>query len=506
MSSRCLIMTCLWWCGLAAAAQAPSFYEGTAQYPLPARNALVIPVSSVQEDGGFQSLVNPLNDAVAVTKALREAGFSVIALHEDRKPAQINRQIIKRALYEFAVTLRVLKGTGLVYFAGHGIARNGRLHLPGYDSYIRFDRDLFEELIPEELFYDTFAYAGNRINILVVDACRDYPLKETLDSFGKPPAAGPLVVPTGLVRFASTLQGHKAANGRNLSPFAAAFVDALKYPDEGLQRFKDRIEDHMVENGFDGQQPDSLIPPQFRQMVLRPTQATFNREQITFEEGKKTGDRKKLVELVNKPLGGFFARAAQQYLDSADLAPAAPQVTVALRQSAELRDGPAPRSQIVAYAPAGQRFEVMGAAVSANGRQWLPVALSTTSERVYVDAASTAIPATSRSVVPLTFKASDTPGVDALTDDALAQLKAAVERASRRIVRAEIIGVVRDGDGKSDPTPSSRLSARQAVVARALNALSVDGKTTAFAYQPAAKSGAGEDGVSVAITTEPVKQ
>src|SRR5688572_31062570 len=88
-----------------------------------ARVALVIGNAKYKDS----PLLNPVNDARALSAALRAAGFEVIELHEQGSAA------MRRAIREFGEKLRG-KDAGLFYFAGHGVQVRGRNYLVPIDA------------------------------------------------------------------------------------------------------------------------------------------------------------------------------------------------------------------------------------------------------------------------------------------------------------------------------------------------------------------------------------
>ena len=114
-------------------------------------------------------LVNAGRDAQAVSDQLSELGFEVIL----RLNAN-NRQIF-RSLRDFENRLANNNGTGLVFFAGHGIQADGRNYLLPADALVEIEDDLEPEAIDAGRILESMARAGNPLNILVLDACRRDP-------------------------------------------------------------------------------------------------------------------------------------------------------------------------------------------------------------------------------------------------------------------------------------------------------------------------------------------
>ena len=96
------------------------------------RTALVIGNSLYQRS----PLINPLNDARDISKALEAAGFSVIlALDAD----QIK---MEDAIRSFGDTLSRRGGVGLFYYAGHGIQYEGDNYLIPIGAPLKRAKDL----------------------------------------------------------------------------------------------------------------------------------------------------------------------------------------------------------------------------------------------------------------------------------------------------------------------------------------------------------------------------
>jgi hypothetical protein len=118
-------------------------------------------------------LRNPVNDARAMSRALRELGFEVFSLEN------ANRQRMEQAIVRFAGRLTE-DSSGLFYYAGHGIQVNGRNYLVPVDAKIDSEREMRIETVGVHLVLDELGYAGNRINIVILDACRNNPFERRL--------------------------------------------------------------------------------------------------------------------------------------------------------------------------------------------------------------------------------------------------------------------------------------------------------------------------------------
>ncbi len=186
------------------------------------RIALVIGNSAYQYS---PSLENPANDARLIAAVLHDSGFKV-NLQTDLAFKQMKRQ-----LRDFTRKIRHLgKDTiGLVYFAGHGTQVNGRNFLLPIDANIESEGDVAIETIDAQGLLSGLNHAGNQLNIIILDACRNNPFKRgsraTVRGFSRMDA------PTGSLIAYSTQPGNVAldGDGKN-SPYALALAQAMREP------------------------------------------------------------------------------------------------------------------------------------------------------------------------------------------------------------------------------------------------------------------------------------
>ena len=175
-----------------------------AQAAVPAqepRHALVIGNANY----AVAPLLNSANDATAVAKVLEKAGFTVdLKLNASQKQLQ-------DAVTAFGDKLRA-GGAGLFYFAGHGVQIKGRNFLMPVGADIRREDEVPYKAVDVQQVLDKMETAKNRINVVILDACRDNPFaRSTRSNSG---GLGQLDAPIGsLVAFA-TAPGSVASDGR----------------------------------------------------------------------------------------------------------------------------------------------------------------------------------------------------------------------------------------------------------------------------------------------------
>jgi uncharacterized caspase-like protein len=120
-------------------------------------------------------LRNPLNDARDMAAALKSLGFDVI-LRENANLAQM-----EGAVSEFWGKLKK-GGAGLFYFAGHGLQVQGRNYLVPVDARLSAEQDVKYRCMDAGLVLGRMENAGNPLNIVILDACRNNPYSRSFRS------------------------------------------------------------------------------------------------------------------------------------------------------------------------------------------------------------------------------------------------------------------------------------------------------------------------------------
>ncbi|HAE25718.1 MULTISPECIES: SUMF1/EgtB/PvdO family nonheme iron enzyme [Hyphomonas] len=186
----------------------------------PPRYALVIGNSDYQQRGW--QLSNPANDARLMAESLADVGFQVdlvLNASEDRMEEVF-------AAHGARLKAGGQKAVGLIYYAGHGVQSQGLNYLVPVDANARSEQDIWRQA---PRLGDALRYvedAGNAVNFVILDACRDNPLPSATRS-----AAGGLaeVKPArGLLISYSTAPGYVAYDGEGgNSAFAVALAETL---------------------------------------------------------------------------------------------------------------------------------------------------------------------------------------------------------------------------------------------------------------------------------------
>jgi formylglycine-generating enzyme required for sulfatase activity len=176
-------------------------------------------------------LPNPANDAKLIGDALTALGFDVIAR---RNADQIT---MKRAIQEFGSRLEKAGpgAVGLFYYAGHGVQLSGRNYLIPTTARIEREGDVEIEAVSADWVIEQMRYARNRLNIVILDACRNNPFTRSMRSVDHGLAT--MDAPAGILIAYSTAPGAVAADGtgRN-SPYTEALTQAMREMHEPVEQ------------------------------------------------------------------------------------------------------------------------------------------------------------------------------------------------------------------------------------------------------------------------------
>ncbi len=181
------------------------------------------------------TLRSPPNDAADVAEALRASGFAATTL------VDAGREAMERSIRDFGSALKDPEAVGLFYYSGHGAQCEGQNFLLPVDSDIQDADELRYKAVDAESVLAKMRSAGNRLNIVVLDACRNNPFPGSTKSAERGLAIVKVKVPESLIVYA-TDPGSVAADGegRN-SPFTRAFIDQMGVPGQDVAVMMKRV-------------------------------------------------------------------------------------------------------------------------------------------------------------------------------------------------------------------------------------------------------------------------
>lgn len=303
-------------------------------------------------------LANPQRDATAISASLKRLGFEVVEGYD------LKMDEMTGIVREFAQKLDGSKA-GVVYYAGHGIAVGDENYLIPVDASLKSEADLDFRAVNVQLILRQMQ-RDERVNILILDACRDNPFATQLAARSRSVARGLTAIETQsasgiLIAFATdpratALDGEKDGN----SPFTAALLKHIETPEVSITTVMDRVRADVWESTGKKQKPwtNSSIIGEFKlnptlklaavdpsvtikaidgvvQTPPAPVPTGLDRAQMdvrmweTAERGNTQGDYKAYLDAF--PTGQFAAFAKNRL---ARLDPAAPAAPPAARDTA----------------------------------------------------------------------------------------------------------------------------------------------------------------------------
>ncbi len=202
-----------------------------AQAPGDVRIALVIGNSAYT---GVPPLLNPANDARAMSDALRGMGFKVVEVRDG------SRAQMDEAIYQVRDALKGKQGIGMLYYAGHGLQMDARNFMVPVDAKMSKASDVPAQAVEVGSVISAFKAAGNRMNILVLDACRDNPFGGITTGKG----LAPLDAPSGTFLAYATAPGNVAEDGDEKSGnglYTQFLLQELKKPQARIEDVFKRV-------------------------------------------------------------------------------------------------------------------------------------------------------------------------------------------------------------------------------------------------------------------------
>ncbi|GEM_PF-4319358 len=207
-------------------------------------------------DYEIKPLDNPPHDAEDVAKMLRQVGFQAPIVEINADQATMDSAIA-------AFGERLHKGAvGLFYYAGHAVQYGGENYLIPVGAM----KGLMDS--PEQLKYkavnatyvlEVMESAGNGLNIIILDACRDNPFKSKFSKrVVNSPRGGLAEMPkaNGSVIAYATAPGETAkdGSGRN-SPYTKQFLQWMQKPNLPIELMLKEVGKGVKRETQEGQRP-----------------------------------------------------------------------------------------------------------------------------------------------------------------------------------------------------------------------------------------------------------
>jgi uncharacterized protein YecT (DUF1311 family) len=215
---RWLFIVLLWTGMVAGAGAAPE-----------KRVALVIGNARYQH---VAPLDNPDNDARMMAVSLRDLGFELVG---GQALLDLDKSGLDEAVQRFGSELQGAD-VGLFYYAGHGVQVRGENYLVPVSANPVREADLDFQMLNTTLVLRQMEAAGTRLNVIILDACRNNPFAgRSLRALNS--GLAQMRAPEGTLISFATQPGSVALDGASgNSPYTAALVKTIRRP--GLDLFQ----------------------------------------------------------------------------------------------------------------------------------------------------------------------------------------------------------------------------------------------------------------------------
>jgi len=175
-------------------------FGAVAQAPLDVRVALIIGNAAYIN---VPALANPTNDAKAMANIMRKLGFKVFDVIDGDKAS------MERAIEQMKDQLKGQQAVAMLYYAGHGLQLDWHNYMVPVNAKLNTAADVPKQTIDIEKVITTFKASSTRMNIIVLDACRDNPFSEKASGKG----LAQLDAPPGTYLAFATSPGNVAEDG-----------------------------------------------------------------------------------------------------------------------------------------------------------------------------------------------------------------------------------------------------------------------------------------------------
>lgn len=229
--------------GLVQAASQDRTIGRKSKKPAEPRHALVIGNSAYDS----APLKNPVNDAEAMARTLREVGFKVI------KKTNLDQRRMKRAINDFGRKIRA-GGVALFYFAGHGMQVDGRNYLIPVKAVVEAEEDVELEAVDAGRVMAKMEAAGTRVNLVILDACRNNPFARSFRSANQ--GLAHMDAPSGTLIAYATAPGSVASDGSGENGlYTQELIRQLRVPNRPVEEVFKRVRAQVMKLSGERQTP-----------------------------------------------------------------------------------------------------------------------------------------------------------------------------------------------------------------------------------------------------------
>lgn len=323
--SHCVALS--FWLCLTVLAQTPERGMGgrVTNSPAPRRVALVIGNSSYKDS----PLTNPVNDANDMAATLTGLGFDVL------KHLNADQRQMKEAIRQFGERMQ-RGGIGLFFFAGHGIQVKGINYLVPVGANINKETEVEFEAVEAGFVLAQMEAAGNQVNIVVLDACRNNPFARSFRSGARGLAT--IDAPKGSIIAYATAPGSTASDGSGKNGlYTGALLKHMQVPGRSLEEVFSATRDEVMRKTNDAQVPweSTSLRGRFSfsaDPAAAAATATLDAESVEWQIVSNSKDAADLQEFLQRYPNGKFvavARLRLKQLTQAAVATPPPETSAA---------------------------------------------------------------------------------------------------------------------------------------------------------------------------------
>lgn len=193
------------------------------------RVALVIGNSAYQT---VPRLPNPADDAKLMADTLLSLGFFVVG---GSAQTDLDKPGFDRALLAFEKEL-IGADVALFYFAGHGVETHGLNYIVPVDAHPADEGDVIAQSIGLASVLGRMEKSGAKINLMLLDACRNNPFTGHGIRTGTGGLAQMQAPPGTLISFATQPRSVALDGDDGHSPYTRALADIMRHQGYGLFR------------------------------------------------------------------------------------------------------------------------------------------------------------------------------------------------------------------------------------------------------------------------------
>jgi hypothetical protein len=238
------------------------------KYKNESKTALIIGNNSYKK---FAPLQNSINDARDMKTVLSKLGFYIFYLENG------NKKEMKTIMNRFVDRLK-RGGVGLFYYSGHGLEIDGKNYLIPVNADIHEKIDAEFEGVDVDYLIQKLDKAGNRLNIIILDACRNDPF-----SRGVGGGLAPINNAKGMYIAFATAPGEVASDGDDRNGlFTKYLIKYIQTPNLTLDEVFNKVRESVY------QQSNKKQLPWSNSSIIGNFYFQLNNKEITYNTPNNT--------------------------------------------------------------------------------------------------------------------------------------------------------------------------------------------------------------------------